>query len=71
MCKLDMDLEQLYAGVKVAAISGFEGSPLAAGDGAQLGSLLWLFVWAGAGADRVCDLHGVDRLVFDQNLWLT
>ena len=71
MCVLDMDLEQFYTGVEVVAIGGFEGGPLEAGDGALLGYLSWLLARAGAGADRVCDLHGVDHIIFNQNLWLT
>ena len=42
-----MDLEQLCTGIKVAAVSGPEGNPLAARDGAWLGNLLWLNAWVG------------------------
>ena len=41
-----MDLELLYTGVKVAAISGPEGDPWAVRNGARLGDLLCLIVWA-------------------------
>ena len=41
-----MDLEHLYTGIKVATTSGPEGNPLAARDGARLGNLFWLNVWA-------------------------
>ena len=41
-----MDLELLYACVKVAAVEGLEGGPLAVFQRAQLGDLLYLSLWA-------------------------
>ena len=46
MCHLYMDLELLYACVKVAAVKGLEGGPLAVFHRACLGNLLCLSPWA-------------------------